>query len=61
MLNFVGNHTPYKAASIVVIVPLRSIAEDQLMSNDFDLRVVAYNEQQDLLGDIASVTQISLS
>ena len=36
-------------ASIVVVVPLRSIIEDQLRSNDFGLKAVAFDKIPKLL------------
>jgi len=42
------------SSSIVVIVPLRSIIEDQLQSNDFGLKAVAFEKNQQLLKDIGA-------
>ena len=41
-------------ASIAVVVPLRSIIEDQLQSNDFGLKAVAFEEIPKLLKDIGA-------
>ena len=41
-------------ASIVVVVPLRSIIEDQLQSNDFALKGVAFGKIPQLLKDIGA-------
>ena len=41
-------------ASIVVVVPLRSIIEDQLQSNDFALKAVAFDKILKLLKDIGA-------
>ena len=39
---------------IVVIVPLRSIIDDQLQSNDFGLKAVAFDKKPELMKDIAA-------
>ena len=41
-------------ASIVGVVPLRSIIEDQLQSNDFGLKAVAFDKIPKLLKDIGA-------
>ena len=41
-------------SSIVVIVPLRSIFDDQLQSNDFGLKAVAFEKKPELMKDIAA-------
>ena len=41
-------------ASFVVVVPLRSIIEDQLQSNDFGLKAVAFEKIPQLLKDIGA-------
>ena len=41
-------------ASIVVVVPFRSIIEDQLQSNDFGLKAVAFEKIPKLLKDIGA-------
>ena len=40
------------SSSIVVIVPLRSIIDDQLQSNDFGLKAVAFEKKPELMKDI---------
>ena len=40
--------------SIVVVVPLRSIIEDQLLSNDFGLEAVPFEKIPKLLKDIGA-------
>ena len=42
------------SSSIVVIVPLRSIIDDQLQSNDFGLKAVAFEKKPELMKDIAA-------
>ena len=42
------------SSSIVVIVPLRSIIDDQLQSNDFGLKAVAFVKKPELTKDIAA-------
>ncbi|XP_068697532.1 probable ATP-dependent DNA helicase RecS [Montipora foliosa] len=42
------------SSSIVVIVPLRSIIDDQLQSNDFGLKAVAFDKKPELMKDIAA-------
>ena len=42
------------SSSIVVIVPLRSIIDDQLQSNDFGLKAVAFEKKPEWLKDIAA-------
>ena len=41
-------------ASIVVVVQLRSVIEDQLQSNDFGLKAVAFDKITKLLKDIGA-------
>ena len=43
-------------ASIIIIVSLRSIIEDQLHSNNFSLKAVALEKNQQLLKDIADIS-----
>ena len=43
------NFANVNTASIVVVVPLRSIIEDQLQSNDFGLKAVAFEKIPQLL------------
>ena len=38
----------------LVIVPLRSIMEEQIKSNDFNLNVVGFSKSKDVLDDIRS-------
>ena len=42
------------SSSIVVAVPLRSIIDDQLQSNDFGLKAVAFAKKPELMKDIAA-------
>ena len=42
------------SSSMVVIVPLRSIIDDQLQSNDFGLKAVAFERKPELMKDIAA-------
>ena len=42
------------ASSIVVIVPLRSIIDVQLQSNDFGLKAVAFEKKPELMKDIVA-------
>ena len=42
------------SSSIIVIVPLRSIIDDQLQSNDFRLKAVAFEKKPELMKDIAA-------
>ena len=42
------------SSSIVVIFPLRSIIDDQLQSNDFGLKAVAFEKKPELMKDIAA-------
>ena len=48
------NFANVNTASIVVVVPLRSIIEDQLQSNDFGLKAVAFEKIPQLLTDIGA-------
>ena len=43
-----------KDFSSIVIVPLRSIIDDQLQSNDFGLKAVAFEKKPELMKDIAA-------
>ena len=40
------------SSSVVVIVPLRSIIDEQLRSNDFGLKMTAFRKDPAVLGDI---------
>ena len=42
------------SSSIVVIVPLRSTIDDQLQSNNFGLKAVAFEKKPELMKDIAA-------
>ena len=42
------------SSSIVVIVPRRSIIDDQLQSNDLGLKAVAFEKKPELMKDIAA-------
>ena len=46
-------------SSIVIIVPLLSIIDDQLQSNDFGLKAVAFEKKPELMQDINCCQQIS--
>ena len=43
-----------KDSSSIFIVPLRSIIDDQLQSNDFGLKAVAFEKKPELMKDIAA-------
>ena len=45
---------PNQTPSIVVIVPLRSIIEDQIRSNDYNLRIFAFEKKENLLKDMTA-------
>ena len=42
------------SSSIVVIVPLRSTIDDQLQTNNFGLKAVAFEKKPELMKDIAA-------